>query len=156
MNWLFSTTLLNSKVSLTLAIYSRPRRIKLPHFGVGYLSVLKRIIITGYFHITLTQQLKLIYLKHVQIWFGTCIGNDLQQKQKYSKSLIVHSQAESTSGFNSCFLGREGLTSAYMTFSLKLCPDRNWSRLETYNDIAKDKLFWLVCSIISYIHWEKG
>ena len=43
--------------------------------------------------------------------------------------------------------GREGLTSAYMTFSLELCPIETVLCLETYNDVAKDYLFgWFVVS----------
>ena len=50
---------------------------------------------------------------------------------------IVHSQAEKTSGFNSCFLGRE-----WLNFS-----SQKLFCLELYNDVAKDQLSgWLVAN----------
>ena len=43
-------------------------------------------------------------------------------------------------------LEENGSTSAYMTFSLELCPDRNWSPVwKKYNDVANHYLFdWFV------------
>ena len=79
-NWLFSTTLLNSKVSLTLGFSSSPPRIKITPFwgrlSFNFKGTYNYLLFS--FHLTLTQQLKLIC--------GTHIGNDFEQKQKYSKS----------------------------------------------------------------------
>ena len=132
-NWLFSTTLKNSKASLTLAFSSPPPRIKIILFW-GRLSLhLKATTCNNYLlfslHFTLTQQLKLISLNLSKS--GTRIGNDLQQKQKCSKShwisLIVHSQAESTSGINSCFLWKRRLNFSLHDFFPWALPDRNCS-----------------------------
>ena len=51
--------------------------------------------------------------------------------------------------------GREGSTSAYMTFSLQLCPEEKCSLFGKIK-CSKRLSFWLVCSIISYTHWNKG
>ena len=67
-------------------------------------------------------------------------------------SLIVHSRAEKTSGFNSCFLGREWLNfglneffpSSFALTETVIC-------FETSNDVAKDYHFgWFVASF--HIH----
>ena len=69
-NWLFSTTSLNRKISLTLAFSSRPREIKIiPVRGrlpFNFKATKNYLLFS--FSFTFAQQLKLIYLKLVQIW----------------------------------------------------------------------------------------
>ena len=81
----------------------------------------------------------------------TRTGNDLMKKQKYSNSpwisLIAHSQADKTSGFKSCFLGREWLNFSLHDVFPRALPWQKLFCLETSNDVAKDDPFgWFVAA----------